>query len=104
MRWTVHRGVYFFEGTPELFERIGPIDTQLKGWLASNQLQNLGDLKEAMAAKAAAEAANCIADFKYVQRSASLLVSLFNRDDIFWYGSGVVGRVPPEAVKLGGDR
>jgi uncharacterized protein YbjQ (UPF0145 family) len=47
-----------------------------------------------MAEKAKACGANAIIDFKYGQRSVGFLASLFQRDDVNWYGTGQAAKVP----------
>lgn len=87
---TCHDGIYFVEGMPHDFRPIGPIESEIADLLGSNQSKGLTDLKTKMVAQVRDMGGNCVAAFKYGQRS-SFLRSLIARDDVTWYGSGVVG-------------
>jgi hypothetical protein len=46
-----------------------------------------------MVAKVRRVSGNAVIDFRYGQRSVGFFASLFNRDDVVWYGNGTIARV-----------
>jgi hypothetical protein len=89
---TRHAGIYFVEGRPSSLRPIAPLESEIASLIGSNQSKGLHDLKEKMAAEARNMGGNCVADFRYGQRS-SFWRSLIARDDVTWHGSGTVGTV-----------
>ncbi|MBX6315525.1 MAG: hypothetical protein IRY99_21825 [Isosphaeraceae bacterium] len=90
---TVFDGIRFIEGRPAKARVIEPVRIELGGVIRSSQLKNLDDVKRAMADRARARGGNAVIDFKYGQRSVGILRSLFQRDDVNWYGEGVIAVV-----------
>lgn len=94
-------GIVFIEGQPPTgFQPLGPINSELGDLFTSAQLRSLRDLKEQMAEVARGAGGNCIADFRYGQRSSGFWRSFINRDDILWYGTGTLGVLSAEAAAL----
>jgi hypothetical protein len=86
-------GVLFVEGRPPGFNSIGPISSELGDFFTSAQHKSLRDMKEQMAEVARGAGGNCVADFRYGQRSSGFWRSFINRDDMLWYGSGTIGTI-----------
>ncbi len=61
--------------------------------IGSAQLKDLDDVERIMAEKARNAGGNAIVDFKYGQRSVGFVRSLFQRDDVNWYGEGKIAVV-----------
>ena len=91
-----YKGILFAEGNIENAEPIGPISVTINGLLVQNQLKTLDDLKDKMVARVRARNGNAVLSFKYGQRS-TFWRSLVGMDDVHWYGSGVIARIPTEA-------
>ncbi len=87
---SVCNGVRFIEGRPQNVTIIEPIRIEVGGILESAQLKNLDDVKRIMAERAISRGGNSIIDFRYGQRSVGFLRSLFQRDDVNWYGEGMI--------------
>jgi hypothetical protein len=68
------------------------------GVITSGQLRSLDGVKRFMVAKVRADSGNAVIDFRYGQRSVGFLASLFNRDDVVWYGEGTIARVDGKDV------
>lgn len=90
---TVFDGVRFFEGRPAGARGIEPVRVEIGGMIRSAQLKNLDDVKAAMADRVRGRGGNAVIDFKYGQKSVGFLRSLFQRDDVNWYGEGVIAFV-----------
>jgi hypothetical protein len=90
---TTTDGVRFFEGRPKDARIIEPIKCELGGVFRQAQLKNLSDLKREMARIAAAKGGNAVVDFKYGQRTVGFWRSIFQLDDVNWYGEGWVAVV-----------
>jgi hypothetical protein len=90
---SVFDGIKFIEGCPSSTKIIKPIRVEIGGILTSAQLKNLDDVKKLLAAEARASGGNAVVDFKYGQRSVGFWTSLFDRDDVNWYGEGKVAVV-----------
>lgn len=90
---SVFDGITFIEGMPDGATLVGAIEVSIDGILSSAQLKTLDDVKQIMADRARASGGNAIVNFKYGQRSVGLLASLFQRDDVSWYGSGTIARI-----------
>lgn len=86
-------GVTFIEGVPNEMTSLGDIEVSIGGILNSAQLRNLDDVKRLMVVRVRAAGGNAIVNFKYGQKSVGLLASLFQRDDVSWYGSGTIARI-----------
>lgn len=87
-------GITFVEGLPADYEHVLPISIELGGIIQQAQLKSLADVKRAMAAQARAAGGNAIVDFKYGQKSVSWLRSLWQMDDVNWYGTGIIAVIP----------
>lgn len=87
---TIFEGIRFIEGSPSGVRDIEPVRVELGGVIHSAQLKNLDDVKRIMAERAKARGGNAVINFKYGQRSVGILRSLFQRDDVNWYGEGVI--------------
>lgn len=94
MYTTVFEGVKFVEGCPPGTRVFEPIQVEIGGIFTSAQLQNLDDVKRIMARKAKEKGGNAVVDFKYGQRSVGFWRSLFDLDDVNWYGEGKIAFVP----------
>ena len=88
MYTTVFEGITFVEGCLPSARIIKPIRVEIGGVLTSAQLKNLDDVKRLMAKEARTAGGNAVVEFKYGQRSVGFLRSLFDRDDVHWYGEG----------------
>jgi hypothetical protein len=82
--------IAFVEGLPKDCEHIRRIKVEIGGVIQQAQLKSLDDVKRAMAADAKRAGGNAIVDFKYGQRSVGWLRSLWQMDDVNWYGTGIV--------------
>ena len=98
VRYTVVDGVAFVEGEVPPLRLIGPIQTEINGFFTSNQLKNLDDLQKKMAKTVCERGGNAILNFQYGQRS-TFWKSLLGRDDVFWYGSGQIAVLDPNAME-----
>ena len=87
---TVFEGIKFVEGRPAATRIIKPIRVEIGGVFISAQLKNLDDVKRLMAEQVRAAGGNAVVDFKYGQRSVGFWGSLFDRDDVNWYGEGPI--------------
>ena len=85
--------VRFVEGLPPNAEILRPIRIEIGGVFRSAQLRNLDDVKRLMAREVIAAGGNAVVNFKYGQRSVGFLASLFQRDDVNWYGSGAIASI-----------
>ena len=92
---TTFDGIRFVEGRPSGVRALGPIKVEIGGVLRSAQLKTLDDVKRVMAQRARAAGGNAIIDFKYGQRSVGFLASIFQRDDVNWYGTGQIAILVP---------
>ncbi len=91
---TTFDGIVFIEGTPAKYQPVRPIQVEIGGVVQQAQLKNLDDVKRQMAQEAKACGGNSIVDFEYGQRSVGWFRSLFQLDDINWYGSGTIAIIP----------
>jgi hypothetical protein len=91
---TVFEGVKFIEGSPPGARVLQAIRVEVSGVLVSAQLKNLNDVKQAMAAQVRKAGGNAVVEFKYGQKSVGFWRSLFDLDDIKWYGQGSIAVVP----------
>jgi hypothetical protein len=92
---TIQDGIAFYEGTPEAYDVIEPVNIEIGGMLLTqSQLKTLKDVKRELAARASKAGGNAIIRFKYGQKSVGFLQSLFQLDDVNWFGSGTIARVP----------
>ncbi len=90
---TTYEGIRFIEGRPAKVRAIEPIRIEIGGVIRSSQLKTLDDVKT-MAGRVRARDGNAVIDFKYGQKSVGFLRSLFQLDDVNWYGEGVIAFVP----------
>jgi hypothetical protein len=90
---TIFEDIRFIEGRPAGARAIAPVRVELGGVIRSAQLKNLDDVKRIMAERVRVGGGNAVIDFKYGQRSVGILRSLFQRDDVNWYGEGVIAFV-----------
>lgn len=91
---TTFQGIRFIEGRPPQASVIRPIIVEIGGVIRSAQLKDLDDVKILMARQVKAAGGNAVVDFKYGQRSVGFFASLFQRDDVNWYGEGKIAVVP----------
>jgi hypothetical protein len=87
---TTFEGIKFVEGFPPSAKIIKPIRVEIGGVLSSAQLKNLDDVKRLMAKEVRESGGNTVVDFKYGQRSVGFWRSLFDLDDVHWYGTGSI--------------
>lgn len=83
-------GIRFVEGRPPGAVILGPVDVRIGGVLRSAQLRSLDDVKRLMAERVRSAGGNAVVDFQYGQRSVGFWASLFQRDDVNWYGKGMI--------------
>ena len=95
---TSYSGIIFVEGKHPEATPIKPIEVSIKG-IEHSQLKSLDDVKARMVTIARSTGANAIVEFKYGQKSPSFLGSLFNLDDVGWYGSGIAAKLPEFTYK-----
>lgn len=89
MRHTEHDGIIFVEGHPANCRLLRPVTVEIGGMLlVQSQLKTLKDVKDELARQAKRTGGNAIVDFEYGQRSVGFFRSLFQLDDINWYGRG----------------
>lgn len=84
-------GVKFIEGVDCKFTQIQKLNTTLNSAFGQDQLKSLTDVKLAMAKQVIQLGGDCLVDFKYGQKVGGFWSQLFSRDDVMWYGSGIVG-------------
>lgn len=94
MYTTVFDGIRFIEGHPPNANVIAPAKVDLGGALVSTQLKNLDDVKRLLAQQVRKSGGNALIEFKYGQKSVGFFASLFMRDDVNWYGSGLIATIP----------
>ena len=96
MHVTMQDGIAFYEGKPQKFDPIQAVKIEIGGMLVTqSQLKTLKDVKHELASRASKAGGNAIIDFKYGQKSVGFFRSLLQIDDVNWYGSGTIARVPP---------
>ena len=87
-------GVRFIEGRPAKAQVLKRICIEIGGVFRSAQLKSLNDVKGIMAREVLSKGGNAVVDFKYGQRSVGFLASIFQLDDVNWYGEGWIAIVP----------
>jgi hypothetical protein len=87
-------GIRFIEGKPAKCHLLEPVKIEIGGVIQSAQLKNLDDVKRLMAQAARSKGGNAIVGFTYGQRSVGYFRSIFQRDDVNWYGEGWIARIP----------
>ena len=93
-----YQGVLFIEGTPDEFEALGPVQVSIDGFgLTQAQLMTLDDVKDLMLSKVRELGGNAVVDFKYGQKSVGFWKSLMSLDDVAWYGTGTIAKIPEES-------
>ena len=85
-----YEDVLFIEGYEPALKPVTAVSVDLSFKFGA-QLKNLNDVKRSLADKARIAGCNCVADFKYGQKSRWLAI-----DDVAWHGSGTAGTLPPE--------
>jgi hypothetical protein len=85
---TVFEGVLFLECDVPRMQAVAPVAVDLSFVLGA-QLKNLNDVKRGLAQRAVALGCNCVANFKYGQKSRWLAI-----DDVAFFGNGTAGRLP----------
>lgn len=85
---TLYNGILFLESDVPMMRGVKRVEVDLSFVLGA-QLKNLNDVKCALAAQAQNMACNCIANFKYGQKSRWLAM-----DDVAFFGSGIAGILP----------
>lgn len=100
MRYTVTDGVAFFEGDVPGARKIKAISVKNSSMFRSSQLSSIESVKKMMADQARKLGGNCILCFRYGQKQPSFLASILvlMRDDVYWYGEGIVGVVDPDSI------
>ncbi len=91
---SVFDGIKFVEGCPPGARELRSIRVEISGVFKSAQLKNLDDVKRLMADQAKKKRGNAIIDFKYGQKSVGFWASIFDRDDVKWYGEGKIAVIP----------
>jgi hypothetical protein len=84
---TVFNRIIFIESELPEMQRVAEISVDLSFRLGA-QLKNLNDVKSELSVKAQQQGCNCIANFKYGQKSRWLAI-----DDVAFFGSGTAGRL-----------
>ena len=92
---TVHDGIIFIEGAHPEAQILSPVSVSIRGAFISTQLRSLDHVKDKMVSQVIEAGANAVVQFKYGQKS-KFLGSLFNRDDMVWYGEGFLAVLPDE--------
>jgi len=94
MHSSLHEGILFIEGRPPNCRTIRPVRIEIGGiLLVQSQLKTLKDVKDEMARQAKQAGGNAIVDFQYGQRSVGWFRSIFQLDDINWYGTGDIAQL-----------
>jgi hypothetical protein len=99
---SIFQSVWFVEGRPPEAQIIRPIRVELGGFFRSAQLKTLDDVKLQMVKGVLEAGGNAVVNFKYGQKSVGILASLFQRDDINWYGYGDIALIPNVTSKVNG--
>ncbi len=95
MHVTTQDGIAFYEGTPDSYEPIEAVKIEIGGMLISqSQLKTLKDVKRELASRASRAGGNAIVNFQYGQKSVGFFRSILQLDDVNWYGTGTIARVP----------
>jgi hypothetical protein len=94
MHFSEYDGVWFIEGKPNAFRVLGNIEVKVGGVFTPGQLRSLDDVKRLMADQVRGKGGNAVIDFAYGQRSVGFWASLFNLDDVVWYGTGKIALIP----------
>jgi hypothetical protein len=98
MHFAAFEGIWFVEGRPASTRPIERVEVKLGGVLRSGQLKSLDDVKRIMTRTVRARGGNSVVDFAYGQRSVGIIASIFNRDDVVWYGTGTVANIDPSEL------
>ncbi len=94
MHVTQQDGIAFYEGMPDKCEPLKPVKIEIGGMLVTqSQLKTLKDVKRELAARASRAGGNAIVNFEYGQKSVGFFRSIFQIDDVNWFGSGLIARV-----------
>lgn len=93
MHSTVFDGITFIEGEPTDYRHIKSVSIEIGGVIQQAQLKTLDDVKRQLAKEAKLAGGNAIVKFDYGQKSVGWFRSLFQLDDVNWYGSGVIAVV-----------
>lgn len=95
MHVTTQDGIAFYEGTPDNYESIETVKIEIGGMLISqSQLKTLKDVKRELATRASRAGGNAVVNFQYGQKCVGFFRSLFQIDDVNWYGTGTIARIP----------
>ncbi|OQB25489.1 MAG: hypothetical protein BWY11_00352 [Firmicutes bacterium ADurb.Bin182] len=86
---TIFEDIIFVECDVPQMQTIAPVSVDLSFKIGA-QLKNLNDVKRGLANHARMQGCNCIANFKYGQKSRFLAI-----DDVAYFGSGIAGRLSP---------
>jgi len=84
---TIFENIIFVEGDVPEMQYVAPVSVDLSFKIGA-QLKNLNDVKRGLASHARALGCNCIANFKYGQKSRWLAI-----DDVAYFGNGAAGRL-----------
>lgn len=93
---TVLDGIRFVEGRPADAREIEHVSVSIGGVFQSAQLRNLDDVKRLMAERVRRAGGNAVIEFRYGQKSVGFWASILQRDDVNWYGSGIIALIPTE--------
>ncbi|MCA9108551.1 MAG: hypothetical protein KDA52_01275 [Planctomycetaceae bacterium] len=94
MHVTMQDGITFYEGFPEIYQPLAKVDIEIGGMLVTqSQLKTLRDVKRELAARASKAGGNAIVNFQCGQKSVGFFRSIFQLDDINWYGTGIIAQV-----------
>lgn len=91
-------GILFVEGDVPGGQVLGPLKVTLDGYFVDAQLKSLDDVKKQIVSKVTQAGGNALLQFKYGQRSASSWWS-FSRDNVLWYGEGVIALLPDKVFE-----
>lgn len=95
MHVTMQDGIAFYEEMPANCEVIESVKIEIGGMLLTqSQLKTLKDVKRELAARASRAGGNAIVNFQYGQKSVGWFRSILQLDDVNWYGTGTIARVP----------
>ncbi|MCR5068040.1 MAG: hypothetical protein K6A14_08280 [Erysipelotrichaceae bacterium] len=90
-------GIIFIEGEMKDARLLEPIK-YVKDSFYNQQLKNLNDIKRQLVSKAKDMGANAVVDFKYGQKSTTMLRSMLLAldDNINWYAEGIAAILDEE--------
>ena len=87
---TIYENIIFIEAPVPEAQQVAPIKVDLSFKFGA-QLKSLRDVKQGLVSHAVKLGCNCVAEFKYGQKSRWLAI-----DDVAHFGNGVAVVLPPE--------